>query len=69
MSQPPANPDRRDAPVEPGFADLPMPVSAGAADDALESGVLAKLQGPSAPRRTDASRRLPPGRATRPGEH
>jgi hypothetical protein len=69
MSHSPTNPERHEAPVEPGFADLPMPVSVGATDDPVGSGVLAMLRGPSGQRQVDGSERLPPGRATRPGEH
>lgn len=69
MSHPPTIPERRSGPVEPGFADLPLPASAGAAADPVESGAFAMLRGPSGPRPMEASERLPPGRVTRPGEH
>jgi hypothetical protein len=69
MSQSPMNPERRYGPVEPGFAELPLPVSAGAAADPVESGALAVLRGSSGQGGAEARERLPPGRSTRPGEH
>lgn len=69
MSQSTMNAERRNGPVEPGFADLPLPISAGAAADPVESGAFAMLRGASGRSEAAGSERLPPGRTTRPGEH
>lgn len=67
MNTPRSTTGQRPAPVEPGFADLPL--SAPERDGALDSGVLAMLHGPSAHDRAEADEPLPPGRSTRAGEH
>lgn len=55
--------------VEPGFADLPAFLAANRPHDAIESDPQARVEASPGDRRAYESERLPPGRATRPGEH
>jgi hypothetical protein len=69
MSHPYPSPQDCPGAVEPGFADLPAPAFARGTDDVLDSGARALLQGRPDERRAALDEQLPPGRATRPGEH
>lgn len=56
-------------PVEPGFADLPAFLAVTSPHEVIASDPQARLEAADPAHGTRAGERLPPGRATRPGEH